>query len=147
MTDTRTAARHTFERTIAAEIEDVWRALTDPDERQQSHYDFVLDSTLMPGEPLRWRSDDDEVLMEGTVVDVDPPHRLVHTVAITEAGAAGAAADAPSRATITLEPDDEGTRVSVVHDGFDSRNATWRAAEDRWDDLLDALTGLLDEDG
>lgn len=146
MTDTRTTASHTFERTIPADIEDVWRALTDPDERQQSYYDLVVESTWMPGEPVRWRkADEDEVLMEGTVVDVDAPHRLVHTFEITEAGNAEAAADDASRVTWTFESDDDGTNVTLVHDGFTSRNATWRAVEDGWEEMLDGLAGLFDD--
>lgn len=146
MADIRsTAARHVHERRIAAEIEDVWRALTDPDDRQQSHYDHVIESSWMPGEPVRWRNADDVVVIEGTVVDVDAPHRLVHTFAYTKEASADAAADEPSTVTWSMEPDDDGTRVTLVHDGFGSQNATWRASEDGWEQLLDGLAQLFDD--
>lgn len=142
MTDTRTtAASHAFERELEADIEDVWRALTDPDEAQQHHYEHVVDSTWMPGEPVRYRSGD-AVVIHGTVVDVDPPHRLVHTFAFTSEEAAG---DEASLVTWTLEPDDDGTRVLLVHEGFGSRNASWRAAEEAWEQILDGLAQVFEE--
>lgn len=147
MSDTKTTIRHVYDRMVAAEIEDVWRALTDPDEVQQFYYDNVVESTWMPGEPVRYLNADGQVMIEGTVVDVDAPHRLVHTFSFTKHAQADAAGDAPSRVTWTMEPGDEGTRVSLVHDGFDSQNATWRAVEDGWDQILDGLAELFDDGG
>ena len=136
--------QHEYERMITADIEDVWRALTDPDEEQQSYYDNVVESSWMPGEPVRYLDEDGTSMIEGVVVDVDAPHRLVHTFAYTAAASPDAAGDAPSRVIWTMEPDDEGTRVMLVHDGFESRNATWRAVEDGWDGILDGLVQLFD---
>lgn len=146
MTETKSHTSHVFDRMVAAEIEDVWRALTDPDERQESHFDNVVESSWMPGEPVRFRDSDGELVIEGTVVDVDAPHRLVHTFAFTKHAAPEAAGDPPSQVTWTMEPDDEGTRVTLVHDGFATRNASWRAAEDGWDQVLDSLVGLFESD-
>lgn len=146
MTGTRMHLQHAYERVVAADIEDVWRALTDPDEFQQNSYEHLVESSWMPGEPVRYLDADGTVMIEGTVTDVDAPHRLVHTFAFTAAGAADAAGDAPSRVTWAMEPGDEGTRVSLVHDGFDGRTATWRQVEESWDQILDGLVELFDED-
>ena len=135
--------QHSQERLVAADIEDVWRAITDPDDEQQGWYETAVDSTWMPGESVRWLDDDEAVVIEGQVIDVDAPHRLVHTFAYTKHGLAGAGDDAPTRVTWALEPGDEGTLVSLVHDGFDSESATFRAVEDGWDQLLDALVELF----
>jgi uncharacterized protein YndB with AHSA1/START domain len=145
MSETRTQLRHAYERMVTAEIEDVWRALTDPDERQQAYYDNVVESTWMPGEPVRYLDADGRPMIEGTVVDVDAPHRLVHTFTFTSHAEADAAGDAPSTVTWALEPGDDGTHVSLVHDGFTSQNATWRAVEEGWDQILDGLVDLFDE--
>lgn len=146
MGETRSQVIHTYDRVVQADIEDVWRALTDPDEAQQSHYDHVVESRWMPGEPVRYLDDEQRPLVEGTVLDVDPPHRLVHTFAYTAAGCAEAAGDPPSQVTWTMEPDDDGTRVTLVHDGFESRTATWRSADDSWEQMLDGLVQLFDAD-
>lgn len=146
MTETRSHASHAYDRVVPAEIEDVWRALTEPDEAQQSFYDHVVESTWMPGEPVRWLDDRQQPLMEGTVLDIDPPHRVVHTFAYTRAGSADGAADAPSTVTWTMEPDDEGTRVMLVHDGFETGSATWRTVDDAWEQVLDGLVQLFEQD-
>ena len=144
MTEARTQLRQTYVRLVAADIEDVWRALTDPDEVQQ-YADNVVESTWMPGEPLRYRDGDDVVVIEGTVIDVDAPHRLVHTFAYTAHADAAARGEAPTTVTWSLEPGDEGTHVSIVHDGFVERSATWRNVEDSWEQLLDGLVDLFDD--
>jgi len=146
MTEAKTQLRHAYERLVSADIEDVWRALTDPDEEQQHSYENVLESSWMPGEPVRFLDGDGDTLIEGTVVDVDAPHRLVHTFAYTERAVPAAKGDAPSTVTWALEPGDEGTHVSLVHDGFGSQNATWHAAEEGWDQILDGLAGIFGDD-
>jgi uncharacterized protein YndB with AHSA1/START domain len=146
MTTARTQLRHTWEREVAGEIEDVWRALTDPDEVQQYHEDAAVESSWMPGEPVRFLDEDGEVVVEGVVVDVDAPHRLVHTFAYSGAAPVdpAAAEDPPSRVTWTLEPGDEGTHVSLLHDGFEAATPTYRAVEDRWEQVLDGLVDLFE---
>lgn len=146
MSGARAQLQHSYERVVAADIEDVWRALTEPDEVQQNSYEHVVESSWMPGEAVRYLDGDGTVVIEGTVVDVDAPHRLVHTFAFTADGSADAAGDPPSLVTWTMEPGDDGTRVSLVHDGFEGPTATWRQAEDSWDQVLDGLVELFDED-
>ncbi len=145
MTEAKTQLRHAYERLVTADIEDVWRALTDPDDVQQSYYENVVESSWMPGEPVRYLDGDGTPMIEGTVVDVDAPHRLVHTFAYTAHAEETASGDAPSTVTWSLEPGDDGTHVTLVHDGFGSRNATWRTVEEGWDLILDGLVDLFDD--
>jgi uncharacterized protein YndB with AHSA1/START domain len=139
MASTRTQLRHEYERLVPAEIEDVWRALTDPDDVQQYYYEMAVESSWMPGEPVRYLDEQGDAMITGTVVDVDAPHRLVHTFAFTDSD------DKPTRVTWTLEPGDEGTHVALVHDGFDSKNTTWNSVGDGWDQILDGLVELFDD--
>ncbi|MEO6867545.1 MAG: SRPBCC domain-containing protein [Gaiellales bacterium] len=148
MSDARAKGQHTWERTINADIEDVWRAFTDPDEQQQGVYDHIAESTWMPGEPVRFLDGDGTCVIEGVITDVDPPHRLVHTFAYTAAGLAAAKPDASSRVTWMMEPDDDCTHVVLVHDGLNPDGATFGAVEDSWEHVLDGLGQLFDaEDG
>lgn len=146
MTEARTQLRHSYERLVSADIEDVWRALTDPDEVQQNAYEHVVDSSWMPGEPVRYLDGDGIPMIEGTVIDVDAPHRLVHSFSFTKSGDDAASGDAPSTVTWSLEPGDEGTHVALVHDGFESRTATWRNVDEGWDQILDDLVGLFEDE-
>jgi uncharacterized protein YndB with AHSA1/START domain len=138
--------QHAYERFVPADIEDVWRALTDPDDVQQYYYEQVVESSWMPGEPVRYLDPEGVPMIEGSVLDVDAPHRLVHTFAFTSAAQADAADDAPSRVTWSMEPGDDGTHVSLVHDGFAGETATWRAVEEGWEQILDGLVDLFDQD-
>lgn len=146
MTEARTQLRHDLDRLVTADIEDVWRVLTDPDEFQHYYDATGVESSWMPGEPVRFLDEDGEVVIEGTVVDVDAPHRLVHTFAFTERGDAAASGDAPTTVTWSLEPGDDGTHVALVHDGFTARTATWRSVEDGWEQVLDGLVDLFDDE-
>ncbi|MCW2962269.1 MAG: transcriptional regulator, ArsR family [Thermoleophilia bacterium] len=147
MSETQIRISHRHERTIQAPIEDVWRTLTDSDDVRCHFYDSGMDSSLMPGAALRYVTEDGVVTVEGVVEEVDEPHRLVHSFAVTAEGDAAAASDAPSRVTWALEPSDEGTHVLLVHDGFAGRTATWRYVEDAWEQILDGLSELdADED-
>lgn len=144
MSGTRTHHRHEYERLVTAEIEDVWRALTDPDDEQQHAYGHVVESSWMPGEPVRYLDTDGTEMIVGSVVDVDPPHRLVHTFAYTAAADPATVGDDETRVTWALESSDEGTTISIVHDGFTSQNATWRAVDDSWDQILDVVVDMFD---
>ncbi len=146
MTEAKTQLRHDLDRLVTADIEDVWRALTDPDEFQPYYDATAVESSWMPGEPVRFLDEDGELVIEGTVVDVDAPHRLVHTFEFTARGDSAASGDAPTTVTWSLEPGDDGTHVSLVHDGFTTRTATWRSVEDGWEQVLDGLVDLFDEE-
>lgn len=139
------AIRHVYERTVPATVEDVWRALTDPDDVQRYYYDQVVESSWMPGEPVRYLDQDGVTMIEGTVLETDEPHRLVHSFAFTAAAEPAAADDPSTRVTWSIEPEAEGTRIVLVHDGFDSETATWRTVEDGWDQILDGLVELFEE--
>ncbi|MCW2955996.1 MAG: transcriptional regulator, ArsR family [Thermoleophilia bacterium] len=146
MPDTKSRIAHRMERTVEAGIEDVWRALTDSDETRCHFFDSGLESSLMPGATLRYVDDDGTVMVDGSVTEVDEPHRLVHSFALTAAADAAGAEDAPTRVTWALEPGDDGTHVLLVHDGFVGRTATWRYVEDAWEQILDGLADLTGED-
>jgi uncharacterized protein YndB with AHSA1/START domain len=55
-------------------------------------------------------------VLEGEFVEIDRPHKLVHTWRVA------AAPLAPTTVTYLLEPLDPGTRVTLRHSGFNSRD-------------------------
>ena len=70
----------------------------------------------------RWRASGvvDDVTpfaLDGEFLDIDPPRKLVHTYG--PAGAPGT----PTTVTYLLEPIDDGTRMTLRHVGFTSREA------------------------
>jgi len=143
---TGTALKLQFERTVPAGIEDVWRALTDPDDVEQYYFDSLVECSWMPGSSLTYSNADAEPVIVGEVLDVDEPNLLVHTFAFTKVGDAAAAGDPPTRVTWTLDSEDDGTRISLRHEGFAGETATWRTVEDGWEQVLDGLVLLFQDE-
>lgn len=141
-----TATRLEYERLLPAVVEDVWRAITDTDEVERYYFDNSVECSWMPGAALTYRSPEGETMITGEVLEIDEPNRLVHTFAFTAAAEPGAEDDAPSTVTWQLEAEDEGTRLTLVHDGFEGETDTWRSVEDGWEHVLDGLALLFDED-
>jgi uncharacterized protein YndB with AHSA1/START domain len=103
---------------IKATPEQIWEAITTPEFTERYFHGVRMEirdgrrwSTLRE---LEW---DEEVL------EVDPPHRLVH--AWTSGYDDELAAEEPSRVTWTIEPQDGGaTLLTVVHDRLEGAPKT-----------------------
>ena len=70
--------RHEAEVDVRATPEQVWRALTDPEQTRAYYYGTEIISDWQPGS--RWTSESgDELYLEGELLEVDPPRRIVQT--------------------------------------------------------------------
>lgn len=114
---------------IRATPERVFRALTDKAELEKW---FVKEAMidLRVGGALRLFWDPESV--EGTYLEVDAPHRVVFTWDERPA-IAGVTTSA-----FTLTAEGDGTRLHLVHSGFD--------AGEEWDRLLGNINGGWDEE-
>src|SRR4051812_43335847 len=115
---------------IKAKPQAVWEAITDPRWTQKYGYGSGFESAPRPGQPYRMRTTDDmkkvgaemgfevpEVAVDGEVVSMDPPHRLVLTWRM--AMDVGMAAEGFTRLTYEIEevPNQAGyTKLTVIHD-------------------------------
>jgi uncharacterized protein YndB with AHSA1/START domain/DNA-binding transcriptional ArsR family regulator len=114
---------HVFVTYIRATPEAIWRALTESEFTTQYYYRSTVDSDWAPGSAYEYRIEG-QLAIEGTVLEADPPRRLVMTFHAT--WDEKVAADTPSRLTWEIEDSGPGVcRLTVVHDGFDSRNETY----------------------
>ena len=105
---------------IAAPIDEVWRALTDPAAMEEWGAGAADMDAEPGGEFSQWSGD-----IRGTVQEIEPPARLV------EEWYGGEWAE-PSIATFTLTPVRGGTRVSLQHTNVpDDEAADFDAG---WDD-------------
>ena len=104
-----------YEIYIRTTPERLWEAITDPEIRSKYNFGAGVVSDWTPGSPLVMGADGAGGLLgEGEVLEVDPPHRLVHTfVALwgDEVMAEGA-----SRVTWEIEPVADSCRLTVIHD-------------------------------
>jgi uncharacterized protein YndB with AHSA1/START domain len=132
--------RHETQIDIQATPEEVWQALTDPIKTRAYYYGTEILSDWQPGS--RWTSESgDELYLEGELIEIDPPRRIVQTFHVT--GDEPAAADAPSRVTWEVSSEIEGvTRVRVVHEGMGQ--ATRDYTDGGWEHILQGLKGVAE---
>ena len=107
---------------IKATPEAVWDAITKPEWTEQYGYGGRADYDLRPGGHYRGVASEEmramgspEVAVDGEVIEVDPPHRLVQTWRM--AMDREMAAEGFTRVTYEIEETKSGsTRLTVVHD-------------------------------
>jgi uncharacterized protein YndB with AHSA1/START domain len=128
---------------IAAPPERVFRALASTQITQWWVRPGVFDTREWTGDVRvggRWRAAGmtrgQAYVQEGEFLDIDSPRMLVHTW--DGAGQQGA----PSTVTYVLEPVDTGTRLTLRHAGFASREMC-KAFAAGWETSFDELARLL----
>ena len=66
---------------VEAPIETLWKVLTDSEFIKQYMFGCIAETDWKPGSPLLWKgAADGKLYVKGSVVSIDPPHRLVYTV-------------------------------------------------------------------
>jgi uncharacterized protein YndB with AHSA1/START domain len=129
---------------IRATPEQVWDAITKPEFTTRYFYGSVIDSTFEPGAPyLGWSGDRQDKLVDGEVLEVDPPRLLRHSWrALYDADTAR---EPHSRVTWEIEPQEGGvTKLTVVHDGLESSPKTALNVAGGWMYVLSGLKTLLE---
>lgn len=117
--------KHVFEIEIRATPEVIWQAITDPDFTERYYHGSRIASDWTVGSDYRYVQPDGTVGIEGVVLEIDPPRRLVQTFAMRFRPEL--AADRPSRITWEIEPMDGGVcKLTVVHDDFDGESETYK---------------------
>jgi uncharacterized protein YndB with AHSA1/START domain len=107
---------------INATPEAIWEAITSPEWTQRYGYHASAEYDLKPGGKYRAVATPEmqsmgmpEELLDGEVLEADPPRKLVQTWhALWDEGVAG---EQPTRVTWDIEEDDGGiTRLTVTHE-------------------------------
>ncbi|MGH2455727.1 MAG: ArsR/SmtB family transcription factor [Candidatus Limnocylindria bacterium] len=133
-----TAPKHVYEVYIRTTPEALWAALTDPAITQRYYYGSRVTSDWAPGSPVTYLNPDGSTAIEGQVVELDPPHRLVHTFHFP------AHDERPSRVTFEITPMGEVCRLCLVHDQFEGETETYRGVAMGWNPVLSGLKTLLE---
>ncbi len=127
---------------VKAAPEQVWEAITKPEFTSRYFYGIAIEST---SESRRCFSRDrSEVLDERTVLEFDPPHRLVHSwLSYYDAEWA---AEEPSRVSWEIEPQEGGySLLTVVHDQLEGAPKTAEGVSGAgWMMVLSGLKTLLE---
>ena len=132
------APKHVYEVYIAASPEQVWRALTESEFTKQYYYGNTVESDWQPGSPMVYRNPDGTVSIECTVIEAEPPRRLVHTFFFPGTD------ESPSRCTWSIEPRGSASLLVLTHDEFDGETSTFRSVAHGWVPVLSSLKTLLE---
>lgn len=128
---------------INAPQEQVWTAITTPEFTTRYYYGSTLQTDLSVGSPFTYLMPNGAPIVEGEVVESDPPNRLIHTYhslwpPMNE--------DAPTTVTWELEAMPGGiTKVTVIHADFAGETATYQGLQSGgWTWILSNMKTLLE---
>jgi len=134
--------RHVFEVYIRTTPEELWQAISHPDVTERYLHSTRVQSDWRPGDRIAyWKAD--EVVVDGKVVEADPPRRLVTTWSFRSSP--DLRDDPASRVTWEIEQMGNATcRLTVLHDDFTSETRTFRSVKSGWPLVLSSLKSLLE---
>jgi len=145
VTTTAAPAIQTYHLFIRATPEQIWDAVTQPEHSAAYLFGALVETTGEVGTPFRYYSPDRTTLWgDDTVLDADPPHRLV--VSYRGLYNPDLATEPESRVTWQVEPDQDGIcLLTVVHDQLDDAPKTAaRVAGPGWMRVLSGLKTHLE---
>lgn len=134
---------HVYELYIRASAEAVWQLLTDDEKTPLwQHFNMTSRTDWRVGGNIEFLVDGRQMIV-GTLVELVPPTRLVHT--FSARWSPDVAADAPSRVTWEIRPLGEGAcKLVLTHDDFGGETATSRAVTGGWPESLSRLKTLVE---
>ena len=133
---------HVFTIFIRTTPERLWRAITESEFTTRYYYRSRVESDWQPRSPYRYLIGD-EVQIVGEVLEADPPRRLVQSFDARWDG--DVAPDPPTRLTWEIEGAGPSlVKLTVVHDGFTTRTATYDSVAGGMAYVLSSLKTLLE---
>lgn len=137
-------AAHVSELQVSVPPERVWKALTEPELTRRHYFASAVESDWEPGSSLTYRGPNGEPIVEGEILEIEPPRRLVST--FVPRWDPSVAADAPTQVAWEIEPSRHGSRVRLTHSGLQAGSTTHRDAPSGWAQILSSLKALLETD-
>ena len=134
--------RHIYQVYIRTTPEKLWKAITDPALVKQYFYEQTVETDWSKGSAYTHHGPDGSLRIQGTIVEVDPPRRLVQTFACPFKE--DTRRDRPSRVTWVIEKRGETCKLTLTHDDFDGETATYKSVGDGWNPILSGLKTLLE---
>ena len=144
MTTTIETTTRVYQVFIKAPPEQVWQAITDPEWTQRYFYGTRVDYDLRRGGRFLSHAGDDEsnILVDGEVLEVDPPRRLVQTWRFLYDPEL--AAEGFTEVTWEIDATENGlTKLTAIHK-LDGAPKTAEHVEEGWSYVLSSLKTLLE---
>ena len=140
MADDKSRPDAVFRIVIAADIQRVWRELTKTDEAQGAVFNAWLHTTgLAPGGRMQMRTGSGKhVLVIGEVLELDPPHRFVHSHRFTQYD------DPVCHVAYDLKPVAGGVEVTLRIHNMPAGTRTAKSMQQGGDAILKALKAIAE---
>jgi uncharacterized protein YndB with AHSA1/START domain len=136
------SSRFVYVTYIRTTPEKLWQALTDPEFTRRYWCENCQESEWKPGATWRNTGPGGRVADTGTVLEIDPPRRLVlswRNELFPEARAEG-----HSRLTYELEPVGESVKLTVIHEMDRPESKFIGLVSTGWPHILSSLKSLLE---
>jgi len=140
MADDQNTQDAIFRIVINADINRVWRELTKTDEAQGAVFNAWMHATAMkPGGRMQMRTGSGKhVLVVGEILEVDPPHRFVHSHRITQYD------DPVCQVAYELKPVAGGVEVTMRVRGMTAGTRTAKSMQQGGDMILKSLKAIAE---
>ena len=138
-----TTTTHVFEVYIKTSPEALWQALTDGSITEKYYYGSRADSDWKDGSGYQYLGKDGGVLIDGKVLESDPPKRLVTT--FNPKWNPDAVGKFPeSTVTFEIVPMGEACKLTLVHEGLTVGDPMTEGIFRGWSEILSGLKTLIE---
>lgn len=135
--------KHVFVVYIKTTPEKLWRAITDGRMTSKYYFGTSVESDWNVGSAYHYLDHEGTALVEGTVIESDPPKRLVTT--FNPKWGEDAANDFPeSRVSYEIEQLGEVCKLTLVHSELTAGDPLTDGIRDGWSQILSGLKTLLE---
>jgi uncharacterized protein YndB with AHSA1/START domain len=133
---------HVFQIFIRTTPELLWRALTEGDITRQYYFGSQVESSWKPGEAYCYRNSDGSKLLDGDIVEIDPPRRLVMTFRPLWQGEE----ESSRLSTVSWEIMQVGAtcKLTVTHAGLVPDRSATHGIIEGWGQILSSLKTWLE---
>lgn len=139
-----TNAKSTFVYTtyIRTTPDKLWAALTGPEFMKQYWFGMHIASDFQPGAPWRLLSAEERTMDDGTVLEADPPRKLV--LRWRNRWNPELEAEGDTLCTMTLQPEGDTVRLHIVHESERPESRLIGAVSGGWPKIVSNLKSLLE---
>lgn len=139
---TMTAPKHLYDLYIRTTPEKLWQAIVSS-EFTKLYFGGSVKSDWRAGSPYRYANNDGGSMHFGTILEADPPHRLVQTFEHDLSEEHGGGADDVSTVTWEIEPMGEVCKLTLVHE-YKAESKSYKSSGVGWPMILSGLKTLLE---
>ena len=127
---------------IKATPERVWSALTDKDFIPRYWFGMTCESEWTSGSSWKLKFEDGRTADSGEILEAAPPSKLV--IRWFNRFRPELAAEGPARCTFLLEPQDQATKLTILHEMNKPQSLVIEAVSQGWPIILSNLKSLLE---